>query len=170
MKLNLGCGTDIRKGYVNVDSVKLPGVDKVFDLDSQKWSFKDNTFDEVICKDIIEHLDDPLKAMGEIWRISKPGAIIKVHVPFFPGMYAIGDLTHKHFFNYNSFDCFAPGDPHNYYTKARFRILDRRIIFSWNRILNIFSIPFNLFPMLYQRYFAFIFPSNAIDFKLKTIK
>ena len=31
-RLNLGCGNDIREGYVNIDSRKLPGVDKVLDL------------------------------------------------------------------------------------------------------------------------------------------
>ena len=166
MKLNLGCGRDIRSGYINVDSVKLPGVDKVFDLNKKRWPFKENTFDEINCKDIIEHLDDPLKAMSEIWRISKPEAIIRIHVPFFPGMYAVGDLTHKHFFNYNSFDCFSPGDSHNYYTDARFKIIKRKIIFSWNGLLNIIALPINMFPMLYQRYGAFVLPSNAIDFKL----
>ncbi len=28
-KLNLGCGKDIRKGYINLDLKKLPGVDIV---------------------------------------------------------------------------------------------------------------------------------------------
>ena len=170
MKLNLGCGKDIKKGYVNVDFVKLPGVDKVFDLNKKRWPFKENTFDEVNCKDIIEHLDDPLKTMEEIWRITKPNAVIKIHVPFFPGMYAISDLTHKNFFNYNSFDCFVPGDPHNYYAKARFKIIKREIIFSWNKLLNVIAVPINLSPMIYQRYFAFLLPSNAIDFELKVIK
>ena len=32
IKLHLGCGTDIRAGWVNLDCAKLPGVDIVHDL------------------------------------------------------------------------------------------------------------------------------------------
>lgn len=33
LKINLGCGTDIKPGWVNVDIAKLDGVDIVHDLD-----------------------------------------------------------------------------------------------------------------------------------------
>jgi predicted SAM-dependent methyltransferase len=32
-RLNFGCGEKILSGYVNVDIVKRPGVDKVIDLE-----------------------------------------------------------------------------------------------------------------------------------------
>ena len=32
-KLNLGCGTEIKKGWVNLDSVALAGVDVVHDIE-----------------------------------------------------------------------------------------------------------------------------------------
>lgn len=31
-RLNLGCGRDIKKGWINLDILKLPGVDVVYDL------------------------------------------------------------------------------------------------------------------------------------------
>jgi hypothetical protein len=33
MKLNLGCGRDIKQGFVNLDYMPLPGVDVVADLE-----------------------------------------------------------------------------------------------------------------------------------------
>ncbi len=31
-KLNVGCGKDIQQGWINLDSMALPGFDMVFDL------------------------------------------------------------------------------------------------------------------------------------------
>jgi len=36
-KLNIGCGKDIKEDYVNLDSVKLPEVDVVHNLDKYPW-------------------------------------------------------------------------------------------------------------------------------------
>ena len=47
MKLNIGCGKKILNGYINLDVVKLPGVDIVHDLNKYPWPFKDNYFDEI---------------------------------------------------------------------------------------------------------------------------
>ena len=39
-KLHLGCGKVIKKGFINLDSVKLKGVDVVHNLDVYPWPFK----------------------------------------------------------------------------------------------------------------------------------
>ena len=41
-KLNLGCGTDIKKGYINLDVAKLDGVDVVHDINRLPLPFKEN--------------------------------------------------------------------------------------------------------------------------------
>ena len=38
--------------------------------------------DAVICKAVLEHIDDPFKAVSEIYRILKPGGKCLVSVPF----------------------------------------------------------------------------------------
>lgn len=55
MKLNLGCAKDIRKGYKNVDlHYKHP---EVINEDISNLSFvQNNTVEEIIAHDIIEHL------------------------------------------------------------------------------------------------------------------
>jgi predicted SAM-dependent methyltransferase len=172
-KLNLGCGNDIRpksEGWDNVDSINLPNVDIVLNLDYSNWPIKDNTYDYIECKMVLEHLRNWPQAMEEIWRIAKPGAKIYIEVPFFPSMYSVIDPTHKSFFAYQTFEYFTPENALNYYTKARFKILKRYIRFSWNKILNLLAIPINLFPIFYSRYWAFIFPSNSLEIKLEVIK
>ena len=82
-KLNLGCGTDIKKGYVNLDSAKLPGVDVIHDINKTPWPFKDNEFDELYCSHVLEHVDDLIKTLNEIKRVCKKNAKIILRLPHF---------------------------------------------------------------------------------------
>ena len=72
-KANLGCGNEILEGYVNVDLKPLERVYVPCDLSCFPWPFEDEVFDEVRGKDILEHLPDTLRAMEEIYRITKQG-------------------------------------------------------------------------------------------------
>lgn len=45
------------------------------EVDMQNLPFKDNIFDFVISDQIIEHLQDPKKAIGESYRVLKEGGI-----------------------------------------------------------------------------------------------
>jgi SAM-dependent methyltransferase len=49
--------------------------------DVQEMPFTDNEFDLVICNHVLEHVDDDRKAMKEILRVMKPGAIAILLVP-----------------------------------------------------------------------------------------
>ena len=174
-RLNLGCGQDIKQGYVNLDSVRMPGVDKVHDLNKIPYPFKDNTFDITYASHVLEHLDDVPGVLRELRRISKPEAKIIIRVPFFPSMYAASDPTHKHFFTYKTFDYFADVETNHIFgylkdKKPLFKIIKRKIVFSWNPALKWIGFFVNLFPVFYQRYLAFILPSNEIVVTLQIIK
>ncbi len=55
MKLNVGCGQDVRQGYVNVDfRADLPGI-MLADLSILPWPFSDSTADEIMMLDFLEH-------------------------------------------------------------------------------------------------------------------
>ena len=73
LKLNIGCGGDIKEGYINLDIRKHKGykVDVAHNLDHYPYPFKDNYFDEVYARDVIEHVQDIFKCMMEIKRICK---------------------------------------------------------------------------------------------------
>ncbi|PCH67038.1 MAG: hypothetical protein COC01_06680 [Bacteroidetes bacterium] len=126
-KLNLGCGHDIKKGWINHDLVQLPGVDKVHDLQQFPWPWDDGEFEEVYMKDVLEHLPDTIQSMEEIYRIAKPGAKIFIGVPYWNSWEAVTDPTHLCQFNEFTFEFF---DPHkwrckdrHYYTTARFKMI-----------------------------------------------
>lgn len=182
-KLNLGCGKDILKDHVNIDFVKSPGVDIVFDLNKKRWPFKDNEFDEIFCSHILEHIDTILDSLNEIYRISKPGAIIKIKAPYYCSSLALGDLTHKNRFCYRTFEAWSidkKGEWTDYGLNVKFRILKRKIYFLETissrykllfKMVNAFFNSFiNLFPLLYERNIYFILPSQEIYYELKVIK
>jgi predicted SAM-dependent methyltransferase len=129
--LNFGCGKDIRPEYLNVDIIKMPGVDKVVDFNKFPYPFKDNTFEEVIIVHVLEHLDNFIKVMQDLHRVCRGGAIIKIWGPYFHHHTAYQDPTHKHFFTLGTFDYFSSNYNLNYYTKARFKILKKKLIPSW---------------------------------------
>ena len=59
---------------------------KSFDLscmDITNLPFYDNSFDTVICSEVLEHIPDDKKAMSELVRILKPEKILAVSVPRF---------------------------------------------------------------------------------------
>ncbi|MDN5329752.1 MAG: hypothetical protein PWP35_1539 [Bacteroidales bacterium] len=55
-------------------------------IDITSTDFSDNKFDVVICNHVLEHIEDDLKAMREIFRIMKPGGFGILQVPFSPDL------------------------------------------------------------------------------------
>ncbi|MFA5184298.1 MAG: methyltransferase domain-containing protein [Patescibacteria group bacterium] len=111
MKLNLGCGREKLAGYTGVDRIKTPAVDVVHDLDVFPYPFPDNAAEEIMLDNVLEHLDDVIKVMAEIYRLAAPGALVKISVPYFKSNSAFTDPTHRHFFSETSFKYFTADNP-----------------------------------------------------------
>ncbi len=76
--------------HVGVDVAGGAGVDVVASV--YKLPFKNDSFDLALCLSVLEHLEEPLKAVSEIRRVVKNGGKIIVSVPFlFPIHDAPGD-------------------------------------------------------------------------------
>jgi len=155
MKLNLGCGEDVREGYVNVDFEKVKGVDVVLDLNDKKsWKkFKDNQFDEILMRSVIEHLDDIFEIMKEIRRIARPGAVIKIRTPHYSSIHAWTDIQHRNAFGVQSF---TSGSIEGWFSQKSMRLeIPRRnkiFIFPW--------IIANLSPAAYEKWICHLFPAT----------
>lgn len=173
MKLNLGCGMDVLEGYVNIDRVKLEGINIIHDLNSFPYPFEDNTFEEIRARSIFEHLDNLQEVLEELWRISKSGTIIDIWVPHFASLGAFVDPTHKRFFTYYSFDYYCEDakkgiDRLSYYSKFKFKILDRKIIYP--KYFKIFEWIANKIPRFHEIVLRKILPVKSLFFKLEVIK
>jgi ubiquinone/menaquinone biosynthesis C-methylase UbiE len=122
-RLNLGSGTDIRAGWVNLDRSALPGVDVVHDIEHLPLPFSDESFDYVLCQDVLEHIDY-VPLLRDIWRIMRTGASLHIRVPHFTSSNAYGDPTHKRFFNSDTFGFFVVDNSRSYYFDFYFARMD----------------------------------------------
>lgn len=71
------------KKFKNLDyttgDLESPIADIHFDI--QEIPFDDNSFDVVICNHVLEHVDNDIKAMKELYRILRPGGYAILQVP-----------------------------------------------------------------------------------------
>lgn len=105
-KLNIGCGNNILPGWINLDISALPGVDIVHDVEKLPFPFFDEQFDEILCQDILEHVEY-VPILRDIYRIMKKGGALAIRVPHFTSKHNFIDPTHKKMFSINTFDFFV---------------------------------------------------------------
>ena len=123
MNVNLGSGLRPLPDWINVDALELPGVDIVWNLNTFPWPFKDGSIDRMQMDNVLEHLDDVVKVMEEIYRILVDGGTIEIKVPYYKTKTAFKDPTHRHFFTEDSITYFTPENPCHFYTTAKFKLL-----------------------------------------------
>jgi SAM-dependent methyltransferase len=82
LKIDLGCGSSKRPGFVGLDYVAGPGVDHVLDLTRDRFPFADNTVSHVFSAHFLEHIGEPNHVFGEISRVCRDGATIEFWTPY----------------------------------------------------------------------------------------
>ncbi len=177
MKLNLGCGKDIKEGYINLDWNRVKGINVVHNLNKFPYPFSDEYFEEILAKDVLEHLDKITDVIKELHRILKPRGILKINVPHFSSYSVWLDPTHYRAFTYDTFSYFCSDTSANFYRLRdhehlfpfKFRKIKRKIFFPkglqfWNYILEPL---FNLMPYVYEHTgLRNIFPAENIYIEL----
>lgn len=171
-KLNIGCGKESKIGYINLDIADLDGVDIVHNLNKYPWPFKDNEFDEIYCSHVLQQLDDIIKPLEEIYRIAKNKANVIIKVPIFPGILAMSDPMHRQFYTYMTFNYFEPQNKGlDYYSKAKFKILKREIIFHKAlRFLNSIVNSSKFIQKFHSVFLSFLIPAIILEIKLQVVK
>lgn len=87
LKLNLGCGPDIREDFINIDvqsNQRMPDI--IHDL-NKGIPFNDSVAGEILAKHFLEHLDPACfhNFVKEMWRVCAKDAIIRIIVPIGKG-------------------------------------------------------------------------------------
>jgi predicted SAM-dependent methyltransferase len=81
LKLHFGCGANIKKGFVNIDTLEM--ADLALDL-REPLPFGNDTCALVYSEHFLEHIDYPDAVAGfllECHRVLRPGGIFSVGVP-----------------------------------------------------------------------------------------
>ncbi len=120
LKIDLGCGTKRRPGFLGVDRRKFDGVDGVTDLTQRRWIFTeptlgsvpllesgdggfvlpDNSVTEAFSSHFLEHLEhnqrypERVRFMNELWRVLVPDGKATIITPHWASNRAYGDFTH----------------------------------------------------------------------------
>ncbi len=178
--LDFGCGTKRHPNSIGIDINPNSNADIIHNLDLFPYPLEDNTFDEVWCDGIIEHLADVVGVMEELHRVSKPGGQITIITPYFSSLDAFTDPTHKHYFSSRSFDYFTGDFPQYGFYSAKARFVKRKVdIYFWDlpRLGGIHpqyllgaKLLSTRFLSIYERFFAYILPAQTIRFELEVVK
>ncbi len=121
LKLDLGSGPTGKPGFLHVDSIAFPGVDKVLNLCEpiymplpkgfehlsecferkitgyKKWPWKSDSVEEAHASHVVEHFTAPerMHFFNELWRVLKPGGKCQIITPHWASCRAYGDMTHQ---------------------------------------------------------------------------
>ena len=118
IKLNLGSGYKPKKNYINIDCVQLVDpkignmVDLILDLEKDKLPFEDNSVDEILAENILEHIENLKLLMNECNRVLKPDRKLIGIVPIAGSNASFKDPTHKRFFVLDTFTYFIGEHTH----------------------------------------------------------
>jgi SAM-dependent methyltransferase len=170
-RLNLGCGRDIRSGWINLDVAALPGVDVVHDLNQVPLPFATDTFTLIDCKDVLEHVDF-IRVLRDLHRVLRTAGTIRGQVPHFTSKDAFSDPTHRNFFTSHTLRYFTSLHPRNYYFDFSFSSLSVRLHFDcrpaypYNYVLERLTNRSERWLNVYEGSPLRVFPATNIAFVL----
>lgn len=158
LMLDVGCGTGINYSvmskYGTVISTdfaeealtfsKTRGVGELVRSSIETLPFKQASFEVITALDVLEHVDDDLKALDDLRRIMKDGGLLVITVPAYGFLWSEHDEALHHRRRY------AASELRNKLTRAEFDV--ERISYY---------ITFLFFPILFMRFLQSIFKKSV---------
>lgn len=132
-------GIDFLKTAVEIGNKVHPKV-KLKQASIYKLPYKDKSFDLVLCTEVLEHLEDPKKALKELFRVSGRYVLLSVpNEPIFMGSNFLrgknwsrfgNDIEHINRWTFFGFESFVKK---NAGTKAK--VIVRKYPFPWTMLI-----------------------------------
>lgn len=140
LKINIGCGLNIRPSYINYDLIPLHQSVIKHDLENMNLPHADNSVEKIIAQDVLEHISNLSRVMNDCHRVLKPGGEFIIRVPHFTYHCAFEDPTHCRRFTIESFKYFCISHRRGYEVGAKFSSCKIHLNF-----LKKWYLPFNYF-------------------------
>lgn len=171
--LHLGCGRRKRPGALGVDIAPSAAADLRWDLDRVPWPLPGDAFETVVMIDVLEHVENVIAVMEEVYRVGRAGAAVEIQSPFAASHHLWTDPTHRRGFTSRSFKYFDPdfAAEHFEYTQARFRVREMQYRMwspKWYDRLLLHLV--HRYSFLYERRFMYWYPVENIFFRLEVVK
>jgi SAM-dependent methyltransferase len=173
MVLDIGCGKrKIEANAVGIDMSADSTADHIWNLDRYPWPLETGAFARIHMSHVIEHLEDPMRAMAEVYRVAADAADVFLATPHFSSHNSYTDPTHRRHLAAASFQYFTGKDfPTFAGSECRFDIVSVELTFGGNflldnlgRLLARRSLPW------YERHAAWVFPALDIRAHLRARK
>lgn len=171
--LDIGCGKNKQERCaVGLDRESGSVADIVCELTHFPWPLRDSCADRIYLYHFLEHQPDVLRVMAEVHRIAKPAAEVVIETPHYSSPDSYTDPTHLHHLGFHSFDYFLRDAFDRFtYTTGHFNILERRLIFGRNLLLdNIGRLCAAISVEFYEKHLAWIFPARNLFCRLSVEK
>src|SRR3989338_1380852 len=148
-RLNIGCNKVYKEGWVNLDIDRSYKADVYHDLNKYPYPFKNREFGYILASHIIEHLDNPSKAVKELKRILRDDGELCIIVPHYTNPMAYSP-RHKAFYSYKTIVHICKG----------MKIKERKLVFTPKyRFMEWFAWKF---PVFYENTPLRMFPAKEI--------
>jgi SAM-dependent methyltransferase len=92
----LGTVTGVEIADVSVARARERGVGEVVQCSITELPFSDAQFDLAVCFDVVEHVEDHLRALAELHRVVRPGGTLVVTVPAYQWLWSEHDVINHH--------------------------------------------------------------------------
>ena len=177
--LDVGCGSRKLPGAVGIDILRMPEVDIVYDLSTFPWPLGENEFDVIFMSHCLEHMEDLLKTLAEIHRISAVVLTSLSKCPIFVQLTRIQtQTTSSHFFTSHSLDYFCEGERISDHCGASYVPFRFRKLGFWygsprgsrNPVRRLLTPFMRRYPQFYEQYLSLLVPVANITWELEVIK
>lgn len=155
--------TSLEFSTFGVEAQKKKGL-RVIQGDARRLPFEQDSFEAVVCMDVLEHIVEDDLVLSEIYRVLKPGGIFLISVPEDPSMWSSHDTAVDHVRRYQKVElvekiCRCGLIPNsvrstNFLLKPAVRLKRKKAIGSDLTQMNWFMNGFLLLLAYFDQYFS----------------